>query len=56
MLTEHNRKQRDRAARRRAKMLALREKGWTLDRIGRAFGGITKQRVAAILAASGIKE
>ena len=38
-----------RAARRRAKMRRLKEKGWTLEKIGRAFGGISKQRVAAIL-------
>ena len=30
-------------------MQRLKDKGWTLEKIGRAFGGISKQRVAAIL-------
>ena len=38
------------AKRRRDKILALREKGWTLARIAAAQGGITTARVSAILA------
>lgn len=37
------------AARRRAKMQALRDEGWTLQMIANRFGGISRQRVRAIL-------
>ena len=38
------------AKRRRAKVLAQRQKGWTLARIAEANGGITTARVSAMLA------
>lgn len=37
------------AAERRAKMQALRDEGWTLQMIANRFGGISRQRVRAIL-------
>jgi len=38
-----------RAAARAARMQRLKDQGWTLHAIGRRFGGISRQRVKAIL-------
>lgn len=37
------------AEERRRKMAALKREGWTYAAIGRRFGGITRQRVRAII-------
>ena len=47
----HSERSQRKAAKRRAKMAALRAKGWTLAKIGRRHR-ITRQRVLAILAAN----
>jgi hypothetical protein len=48
-LSAHQKRLARRAAQRRARMLVLKAQGWTLEKIGAAYGGISKQRVAAIL-------
>jgi hypothetical protein len=48
-MNPYQKKTAQKAARRLARMQALRQKGWTLDRIGRAFGGISRQRVSMLL-------
>lgn len=44
-----NEKQAAEAAERRARMKALHDQGWTFAAIARRFGGITRQRVRAII-------
>lgn len=46
---DYNTKAHRRAEARRRKMQAYRDKGWTLEKIGRRFGGISKARVRVIL-------
>lgn len=49
MAKNWNDQQAKEAEERRRRMEALRKDGWTYAAIGRRFGGITRQRVRAII-------
>lgn len=49
MAINWNDKQAREAEERRLKMAALKKSGWTYAAIGRRFGGISRQRVRAII-------
>lgn len=50
---DYNERAHRRAEARRKRMQKYRDRGWTLEKIGARFGGISKVRVRAILLAGG---